>query len=51
VSGGDRDGLAVVGTSAKDGRLVFLVTDGDDSEAMRLGKAVLPLVATAFAAR
>jgi hypothetical protein len=51
VSGGDRDGLAVVGTTAGDGRLVFLVTSGDDDEAMRLGKAVLPLVATAFAAR
>ena len=50
VSGGDRDGLAVVGTSSRDGRLVFLVTDGNDEEAMRLGKAVLPLVATAFAA-
>ncbi len=50
VSGGDRDGLAVVGTSAADGRLVFLVTDGDDAEAMRLGKLVLPAVATAFAA-
>ena len=50
VSGGDRDGLAVVGTSARDGRLLFLVTDGNDDEAMRLGRAVLPLVATAFAA-
>jgi anti-sigma factor RsiW len=50
VSGGDRDGLAVVGTSARDGRLVFLVTNGDDAEAMRLGKAVLPLLAAAFAA-
>ncbi|MGA7992852.1 MAG: zf-HC2 domain-containing protein, partial [Thermoanaerobaculia bacterium] len=38
VGGGDRDGLAVVGTSARDGRLVFLVTDGNDDEAMRLGK-------------
>lgn len=51
VSGGRRNGLAVVGTSAGDGRLVFLVTSGSDDEAMRLGKAVLPLVATAFAAR
>jgi anti-sigma factor RsiW len=51
VSGGHRDGLAVVGTTAGDGRLVFLVTSGSDDEAMRLGKAVLPLVATAFAAR
>ncbi|HQQ77335.1 MAG TPA: zf-HC2 domain-containing protein [Thermoanaerobaculia bacterium] len=50
VSGGDRDGLAVVGTSARDGRLVFLVTDGNDAEAMRLGKLVLPALATAFAA-
>jgi hypothetical protein len=51
VSGGSRDGLAVVGTSATDGRLVFLVVDGDDAEAVRLGKAVLPLLSTAFAAR
>ena len=50
VSGGDRDGLAVVGTSARDGRLVFLVTDGNDEEAMRFGKLVLPALATAFAA-
>lgn len=49
-SGGDMDGLAVVGTSAGDGRLVFLVTDGDADEAMRLAKLVLPAVATAFAA-
>jgi anti-sigma factor RsiW len=49
VSGGHRDGLAVVGTSAGDGRLVFLVTSGSNDEAMRLGKSVLPLVATAFA--
>lgn len=50
VSGGDRDGLAVVGTSAKDGRLVFLVTDGNDEEAMRFGRLVLPALVTAFAA-
>ena len=50
VSGGDRDGLAVVGTSATDGRLVFLVTDGGSDEAMRFGRLVLPAVATAFAA-
>ena len=50
VSGGDRDDLAVVGTSAKDGRLLFLVTDGNDQEAMRFGKLVLPALATAFAA-
>jgi hypothetical protein len=49
-SGGDRDGLAVVGTSARDGRLVFLVTDGNSDEAMRLGKLVLPTLVTAFAA-
>ena len=51
VSGGHRDGLSVVGTSAEDGRLVFLVTGGTDAEAMRLGKSVLPTLATAFAAR
>ena len=51
VSGGDRDGLAVVGTSAKDGRLVLLVTDGDDAEAMRFGHLVLPALATAFVGR
>jgi anti-sigma factor RsiW len=50
VSGGRMDGLAVVGTTAGDGRLVFLVTSGDEDEAMRLGKAVLPALATAFAA-
>lgn len=50
VSGGHRDGLAVVGTSAGDGRLVFLVTSRDDDDAMRLGKLVLPSLATAFAA-
>jgi anti-sigma factor RsiW len=50
VSGGNRDGLAVVGTSTGDGRLVFLVTDGDDAEAMRLGKLVLPAIATVFVA-
>jgi hypothetical protein len=51
VSGGDRDGLAVVGTSAKDGRLVFLVTGGNDEEAMRFGRLVLPSLSAAFAAR
>lgn len=51
VSGGDLDGLAVVGTSARDGRLLFLVTDGDDAQAMRLARLVLPTLATAFAAR
>lgn len=50
VSGGDRDGLAVVGSGAQGGRLLFLVTDGPESEAMRLGKLVLPSLATAFAA-
>ncbi len=50
VSGGDRDGLAVVGASAPGGRLLFLVTDGPEAEAMRLGKLVLPSLATAFAA-
>jgi anti-sigma factor RsiW len=51
VSGGDRDGLAVVGTSAKDGRLIFLVTGGNEEEAMRFGRLVLPTLSTAFAAR
>ena len=51
VSRGRMDGLSVVGTSAEDGRLVFLVTSGTDDEAMRLGKAVLPALAAAFAAR
>jgi anti-sigma factor RsiW len=51
VSGGDRDGLAVVGTSARDGRLVFLVTGGSDAEALRLGSAVLPTLAAALVAR
>lgn len=50
VNGGRRDGLAVVGTSAVDGRLVFLVTNGSDDDAMRLGKLVLPTLAAAFAA-
>ena len=39
VSGGDRDGLAVVGTSAKDGRLLFLVTDGNDEGGHALRRA------------
>ena len=51
VSDGRMDGLSIVGTSAGDGRLVFLVTSGTDDEAMRLGKLVLPTLATAFAAR
>ncbi len=51
VSGGRMDGLAVVGTTAGDGRLVFLVTSGSDDEALRLGKSVLPALATAFVAR
>lgn len=51
VSGGHRDGLSVVGTSAGDGRLVFLVTSGSDAEAMRLGTSVLPTFATAFVVR
>jgi anti-sigma factor RsiW len=51
VSGGHRDGLSVVGTSAEDGRLVLLVTSGTDDEAMRLGTSVLPALATAFVAR
>jgi anti-sigma factor RsiW len=50
VSGGRMDGLAVVGTSADDGRLVFLVTSGNEGEAMRLGESVLPTLATAFVA-
>lgn len=50
VSGGRMDGLAVVGTSAGDGRLLFLVTNRSDDETMRLGKGVLPVVATAFVA-
>lgn len=51
VSHGRMDGLSVVGTTADDGRLVFLVTSGPDDEAMRLGEAALPTLATAFAAR
>ena len=50
VSHGRMDGLSVVGTTADDGRLVFLVTSGPDDEAMRLGEAVLPTLAIAFAA-
>ena len=50
VSGGRMDGLTVVGTTAEDKRLVFLVTSRDEDEAMRLGKAVLPALTTAFAA-
>ena len=51
VSGGRKDGLAVVGTTAGDGRLVFLVTNGNDDVAMRLGKAALPAFSAAFVAR
>jgi len=48
VSGGRR-GLAVVGTSAPDGRLLLLVSGGNEDETMALGRAVLPALATAFA--
>jgi anti-sigma factor RsiW len=48
VSGGRRDGVSVVGTSAADGNLLFLVTNRSDEDAMRFGKAVLPVVASAF---
>lgn len=51
VSGGDRDGLAVAGMSARDGSLLFLVTNGTDAEAMRLARSVLPMLATALAVR
>ena len=51
ANGGRRDGLAVVGTSAADGRLLLLVTSASDDEAMRLGAHVLPALATAFVAR
>jgi len=51
VSGGRMDGLSVVGTSAADGNLLFLVTNRSDDDAMRFGKAVLPAVASAFVAR
>jgi anti-sigma factor RsiW len=51
VNGGRMDGLAVVGTTAADGNLLFLVTNHSDDDAMRFGKAVLPAVASAFVAR
>ena len=51
VNGARVDGLAVVGMSAADGRLVFLVTNRSDRDAMRLGRLVLPVLASAFTAR
>lgn len=51
ASGGDRDGLAVVGANAPGGRLLFLVTDGNDADAMRMARLVLPAVSAAFVAR
>ena len=51
VDGGRMDGLAAVGTTAPNGRLVFLVTGGSGHEAMNMGRAVLPSVAAAFVAR
>jgi hypothetical protein len=51
VDGGRMDGLAAVGTTAPNGRLVFLVTSGSDRETMSMGRAVLPSVAAAFVAR
>ncbi len=51
VSGGRMDGLSVVGTSAPDGNLLFLVTNRGDADAMGFSKSVLPVVASAFVAR
>ena len=51
VNGGHLDGLAVVGTSAGDGSLLFIVTSGTDDEAMRLARSVLPALAAALAVR
>jgi anti-sigma factor RsiW len=49
VGGGGRDGLAIAGTKAPDGRLLLLVTGRSEAETMALGRAVLPALATALA--
>ena len=51
LKGGRHDGFQVVGTSARDGRLIFVVTPGNEDEAMNLGRSVLPTLAVAFLAR
>ena len=51
VDGGRRDGLAVVGTTAGDGSLLFLVTSGSDDDALRLAKGVLPAIAATLLPR
>ena len=50
LEGGRHDGFQVVGTSARDGRLIFVVTAGNEDEAMSLGRSVLPALAVAFLA-
>jgi anti-sigma factor RsiW len=51
LKGGRHDGFQVVGTSARDGRLIFVVTTGNEAEAMNLARSVLPTLAVAFLAR
>ena len=50
LEGGRHEGFQVVGTSARDGRLIFVVTTGNEDEAMSLARAVLPTLAVAFLA-
>ncbi|MFI5119708.1 MAG: anti-sigma factor family protein [Thermoanaerobaculia bacterium] len=45
------DGFQVVGASARDGRLIFLVMTANEDEAMHLARSVLPALAVAFLAR
>ena len=50
LEGSRHDGFQVVGTSARDGRLIFVVTTGNEDETMSLARAVLPALAVAFLA-
>ncbi len=50
LEGGRHDGFQVVGTSARDGRLIFVVTTANEVEAMNLARSVLPTLAVAFLA-
>jgi anti-sigma factor RsiW len=50
LTGRGEQGLEAVGTASRDGRLLLLVVPhGSGAEALALGRAVLPALATAFA--
>lgn len=50
LNGRRHNGFQVVGTSARDGRLIFVVTAANADEAMSLARSILPTLAVAFLA-